>query len=67
MIAAGAVLQKGTTVPAGQLWGGNPAAFMRQLTEAETAYLTKSSHNYADLSAVHAQEDEVAQAELASL
>jgi gamma-carbonic anhydrase len=67
MIAAGAVLQKGTAVPEGQLWGGNPAAYMRQLTAAETAYLTKSSQSYADLSAVHAQEDAAAQAELGSL
>ena len=32
MIAAGSILLPGTEVPTGQLWGGNPGAFMRNLT-----------------------------------
>jgi gamma-carbonic anhydrase len=41
MIAAGAVLLPGTQVPGGQLWSGNPAIFMRNLTEADIAALDK--------------------------
>jgi gamma-carbonic anhydrase len=41
MIAAGAVLLPGTQVPGGQLWSGNPAIFMRNLTEVDIAALDK--------------------------
>jgi carbonic anhydrase/acetyltransferase-like protein (isoleucine patch superfamily) len=41
MIAAGAVLLPGTQVPGGQLWSGNPAIFMRNLTQADIAALDK--------------------------
>ena len=41
MVAAGAVLLPGTQVPGGQLWGGNPASFMRNLNEADIAALDK--------------------------
>ena len=40
-IAAGAVLLIGQVVPSGQLWGGNPAEFMRDLTADEIAGLEK--------------------------
>ena len=39
MVAAGAVLPPGTEIPTGQLWGGNPAAFMRNLSAADIAGL----------------------------
>ena len=39
MVAAGAVLPPGTEIPTGQLWGGNPAAFMRDLSAADIAGL----------------------------
>lgn len=41
MIGAGAVLLPGTQVPGGQLWSGNPAIFMRNLTDADIAALDK--------------------------
>ena len=41
MVAAGAVLLPGTTVPGGQLWGGNPAVFMRDLSAVDFAALEK--------------------------
>lgn len=41
MVAAGAVLLPGTTVPGGQLWGGNPAVFMRDLSAIDFAALEK--------------------------
>ena len=39
MVAAGANLLPGTNVPGGQLWGGNPAVFMRDLTAIDFAAL----------------------------
>ncbi|MDB5492454.1 MAG: hexapeptide transferase family protein, partial [Micavibrio sp.] len=35
MVAAGALVTPGKRVLAGQLWGGSPAKFMRDLTEQE--------------------------------
>lgn len=34
MLAAGAMLTPGKTIPAGQMWGGRPARFMRELDSA---------------------------------
>ena len=34
-IEDGAVVPPGRLIPSGQLWGGNPAVYMRDLTEAE--------------------------------
>lgn len=39
MVAAGAVVDRGTTVPSGELWAGNPAKRLRELKEEEKAYL----------------------------
>lgn len=37
MLAAGALLTPGKRIGSGQLWGGRPAAYMRDLTEAAMA------------------------------
>lgn len=50
MLAAGALLTPGKVVPSGQLWGGSPAKYMRDLTEAEKTFLPVSARNYVDLS-----------------
>lgn len=55
-IAAGAVLLPDTLVPSGQLWAGNPAKFVRDLTAAEKADLERGAKSYADLSKQHAEE-----------
>jgi gamma-carbonic anhydrase len=34
MLAAGAMLTPGKTIPSGQMWGGRPARFMRDLDDA---------------------------------
>lgn len=39
MLAAGSVVEAGTTVPSGELWAGNPARKLRALKEDEQAYL----------------------------
>ena len=37
MVAAGALVAPGKVVKSGQLWGGTPARFMRELSEADKA------------------------------
>lgn len=39
MVAAGAVVPPGTEIPAGQIWGGNPARFLRDLKDNESSFL----------------------------
>jgi carbonic anhydrase/acetyltransferase-like protein (isoleucine patch superfamily) len=42
VVAAGSVVGKGLTIPAGQLWSGNPVAYLRDLTSAESLALANS-------------------------
>lgn len=51
IVAAGAIVTPGTVVPTGQLWGGNPAVFMREITAEEKAQLIKSAEGYSALAA----------------
>ena len=51
MVAAGALVAPGKRIPAGQLWGGSPARFMRKLTEAEIADLPHGAAGYVELAA----------------
>lgn len=53
MIAAGALVTSGKTIPARQLWGGSPAKFMRDLTEKDIGFLPFSAKRYVDLSRVY--------------
>lgn len=39
MVAAGAVVEPGTVVPAGEIWGGKPAKQLRSLQPKEQAFL----------------------------
>ncbi|TAL28362.1 MAG: gamma carbonic anhydrase family protein [Alphaproteobacteria bacterium] len=49
MVAAGALVTPGKRVPSGQLWGGAPARFMRNMTEQEKKYLPWSADHYVNL------------------
>ena len=49
MVAAGALVTPGKRIPTGQLWGGSPARYMRDLTEEELAFFPKSADNYVRL------------------
>jgi carbonic anhydrase/acetyltransferase-like protein (isoleucine patch superfamily) len=49
MLAAGAVLSPGKTVPAGELWAGNPARLLRALTREEISAIRTSAARYAAL------------------
>ncbi len=51
MLAAGALLPPNKVVPTGQLWGGSPARYMRDMTEEELKFLSVSADNYVRLAA----------------
>ncbi len=49
MVAAGAVVTPGKRIKRGELWGGNPARFLRTLRDEEIAYFPVSVDIYAKL------------------
>ena len=53
MLAAGSLLTPGKVVPSGELWGGRPAKYMRDLTKKEREFLPVSAEKYAELARVH--------------
>lgn len=52
MVAAGALVTPGKRVKTGQLWAGAPARFVRELTDAERAYIAEIPLRYV----AHAEE-----------
>ncbi|XP_074565220.1 gamma carbonic anhydrase 1, mitochondrial-like [Curcuma longa] len=57
MVAAGSLVRQNTKIPAGEVWGGNPAKLLRKLTDEEIAFIAQSATNYANLAQVHAAEN----------
>ncbi|XP_031500836.1 gamma carbonic anhydrase 1, mitochondrial-like [Nymphaea colorata] len=57
MVAAGALLRQNTRVPSGEVWGGNPAKFLRKVTDVEIAFISQSATNYCSLARAHADEN----------
>jgi carbonic anhydrase/acetyltransferase-like protein (isoleucine patch superfamily) len=55
-VADGAVVHAGRRIPHGQLWAGNPAVFVRELSKTELAARDESAAAAADLAAAHAHE-----------
>ncbi|MGZ9097750.1 MAG: gamma carbonic anhydrase family protein [Micavibrio sp.] len=53
MVAAGALVTPGKRISAGQLWGGSPARYMRDLTAEERDFLPFSAARYARLAAAY--------------
>ena len=53
MLAAGAMLTQGKTIPAGELWAGRPAKKMRDLTAEELAFNQRSAHHYIEVARAH--------------
>ena len=53
MLAAGALLTPGKRVPTGQLWGGSPARYMRDLTEEDLSFFPVSADNYVKLASAY--------------
>lgn len=53
MLAAGAMLTPGKRIPAGQLWGGRPARYMRDLDDAFRAMNRAGVAHYVTNAAAH--------------
>ena len=49
MVAAGALVTPRKRVSAGQLWGGAPAKYMRDLSDDEKVYMADAAVHYAEL------------------
>lgn len=54
MLAAGAMLTPGKRIPAGQLWAGRPAKYVRDLGEAEIAGMRAGVAHYVEMAKRHA-------------
>ena len=54
MLAAGALLPPGRRIPAGQLWAGRPAKYVRDLGEGEIAGQQEGVAHYVALAKLHA-------------
>ncbi|XP_073031832.1 gamma carbonic anhydrase 1, mitochondrial-like isoform X1 [Primulina eburnea] len=57
MVGAGSLVRQDTRVPFGEVWTGNPAKFLRKLTDEEIAFISQSATNYINLAKVHAAEN----------
>ncbi|XP_057873162.2 gamma carbonic anhydrase 1, mitochondrial isoform X2 [Cryptomeria japonica] len=57
MVAAGALVRQNARIPTGEVWGGNPAKFLRKLTDEEIAFFPQSASNYSDLAEAHSIEN----------
>jgi carbonic anhydrase/acetyltransferase-like protein (isoleucine patch superfamily) len=55
MLAAGAMLTPGKRIGAGQMWGGRPAKYMRDLTEEEIAANRAGVAHYVENGRAHAR------------
>jgi len=55
-VADGAHVTPMTTVPAGSLFGGKPAVFVRKLSESEVAAMAKAAANAGQMAPTHAAE-----------
>ena len=55
MLAAGAMLTPGRRIPAGQLWAGRPAKYVRDLSEAEMAMHQMGVAHYVALARMHTE------------
>lgn len=58
MVAAGALLTPNKRVPTGELWGGSPARYLRDLTEEQRENLTSGAAHYAELAQVYKASEE---------
>ena len=56
IIAAGSVVPPGRRIPSGQLWAGNPAKYIRDLSEDEIKDVTKQAADYTAIARTHSDE-----------
>jgi len=52
-VAAGAVVDRGDVVKSGEIWGGNPARKLRELTAEEKRRLRMQAEKYIDVAQTH--------------
>lgn len=57
MVAPGALVRQNTRIPSGEVWGGNPAKFLRKLNDEEMALFSESATDNASLAQGHAVEN----------
>ncbi len=57
MLAAGAMLTPGKRIPAGQLWAGRPAVYLRDLKPDDIARNRAGATGYVDLAQRHKREN----------
>ena len=55
-VGEGSVVHPGRRIPSGQLWSGNPAVFVRDLTKTEMAEAEGHAEGVAKDAAAHAEE-----------
>lgn len=55
MVAAGALVAPGKRIPAGQLWAGNPARYLREVRDQERHYITYIPEHYTELAGEYRQ------------
>ena len=56
MLGARTVVPPHTRIPSGQLWVGNPARYIRDLTDGEKEWIRIAAENYHDVSQKHKDE-----------
>ena len=54
LVAAGALVTEGTRIPAGEIWGGNPARKIGLLRDKAAQAMRAAVESYVDLAARHA-------------
>ena len=56
IVEPGAVVPPGRRIPTGQVWGGNPAVYVRDVQEDEMVGIQKQADYYAEVGNKHATE-----------
>ncbi|KAG2284668.1 hypothetical protein Bca4012_053330 [Brassica carinata] len=57
IVESGSLVRQNTRIPSGEVWGGNPARFLRKVTEEERAFFSTSAVDYSNLAQVHAAQN----------
>ncbi|GAB9464386.1 hypothetical protein Gpo141_00001817 [Globisporangium polare] len=56
IIAAGSVVPPGRRIPSGQLWAGNPAKYVRDISDDEVSDIVKQAAEYKSIAETHSDE-----------
>jgi len=58
VLAGGSYLEPGKTIPSSQVWAGNPAKYLRDVTVEEKITMVENAKQLVDLSKIYAEETE---------